>query len=66
MRSADPYEDFDRYDKECADDEKKYPVCDICGKRITDDYYYTIGNITFHLGCADKHSTDNYIGGIYD
>ena len=62
-RSDDPLADFDRKDAEDYAYEQKCPVCDICGERITDDYYYTIGNITFHLDCADRHSVENYVNG---
>lgn len=57
------FEDFDRYDRECANDEKYYPVCDICGERITDDYYYEVAGMKFHLECADCHSVESYVEG---
>ena len=62
-RSDDPIADFDRKDAEDYAYEQKCPVCDICGEHITDDYYYTIGGITFHLDCADRHSVENYVNG---
>lgn len=61
MRSADPIADFNRYDGECAADESLCPVCDICGEPITDDYYYEVGGIVFHLGCAERHSVESYM-----
>lgn len=60
---ADPLEDFDRYDRECAKEEARYPVCDICGDRILDEFYYMVGGIKFHLACAECHSTDSYEDG---
>ena len=63
MRSADPIADYDRYEKECEDDESLCPVCDICGERITDDYYYEVGGIVFHLDCAGRHSVESYMEG---
>ena len=57
------YEDYDRYEKEYEDDESLCPICDICGERITDDYYYEVGGIVFHLDCAERHSVDSYMEG---
>lgn len=61
MSASDPYEDFERQDYEDAEREKRYPVCDICGDRITDDYYYEVAGYRFHLGCAECHSTEDYV-----
>lgn len=61
MRGPDPIEDFNRHDAEEAAFERLCPICDICGERILDDYYYQIGDITFHLDCADRHSVDSYV-----
>ena len=58
---ADPITDFNKYDDECAAYEDKCPVCDICGERILDEYYYKVGDITFHLDCAEKRSVDSYV-----
>lgn len=58
---TDPYEDFCRHDWEEAEREKKYPVCDICGERITDEFYYEVFGYRFHLGCAECHSTESYV-----
>jgi len=63
MRGPDPIEDFNRHDAEEAEYEKLCPVCDLCGEPITDDYYYEVGGIVFHLGCADRHSVDDYMEG---
>lgn len=61
MRSNDPLADFDVYDRECAETEKLLPICDICGERITDDYYLQIGDMILHESCAERHSVDSYI-----
>lgn len=58
---TDPYEDFCRHDWEEAEREKRYPVCDICGERITDEFYYEVFGYRFHLGCAEFHSTESYV-----
>ena len=39
--------------------DKKY--CDICGEKITDEYFYQVCGITFHLECADCKSVDAYV-----
>ena len=61
MRGPDPIEDFNRYDAQGAAFENLCPVCDICGERIVDDYYYQIGNMIFHLDCAERKSVDSYV-----
>lgn len=61
MRTADPFYDLARYEDECEDFESKCPVCDICGEPITDDYYYEVAGIKFHLDCADRRSVDSYV-----
>lgn len=56
----------DRYDSRDIEEErfiKMCPVCDICGERITDDYYYEVGGMIFHLDCADRHSVESYVEG---
>ena len=45
MRGPDPIEDFNRHDAEEAAYEKLCPVCDICGERIVDDYYYEVAGM---------------------
>lgn len=61
LRSDDPIADYDAYDREAAEYEKKCPVCDVCGDPITDDYYYMVGGMKFHLSCAECHSVDSYV-----
>lgn len=60
MRSADPIADYECFERECEDDESLCPVCDVCGQRITDDYYYEVGGMIFHLDCAERHSVESY------
>lgn len=43
------------------DYEKYCPFCDICGDRITDDYFLQIGNEKYHVDCVEKVSTDTYV-----
>jgi hypothetical protein len=63
MRTADPFYDLDRDETECEENEKFFPVCDVCGETITDDYYYELGEYKFHLDCAWKlrKSVDDYV-----
>ena len=67
FRSADPVNDFRRYDSELADNEKKYPVCDHCGERITDEKYWEIiiglKIKRFHEDCIEvsQQYTSDYI-----
>lgn len=60
-RSPDPLADFHRHEDECEDWESKTPICDICGEHITDEYYYRIGDITFHLECAERYTVDSFV-----
>ena len=46
------------------EDDTPYPVCDMCGKRITDDYYYEIGGDILCEDCMiseHRRDTDDYI-----
>lgn len=61
MRTNDPVMDAERYSAEADDYINNCPVCDICGKPITDEYYYEVGGIIFHLDCAEFHSVDEYV-----
>lgn len=54
----------DRYDTRDIEEErfvKMCPICDICGERITDDYFYEVGGMRFHLDCADRRSVESYV-----
>jgi formylmethanofuran dehydrogenase subunit E len=39
-----PVEDFERYDADLADEEEKFPICDMCGERMYEHYYNIDGN----------------------
>lgn len=62
-RSADPLADLDRYETECEENAKLFPVCDVCDKIITDDYYCELGEYKFHLDCAWdlRRSVSDYV-----
>lgn len=60
-RSGDPIADYYINQREEEEYEKRCPVCDICGEPITDEYYYMVGGIKFHLHCAECHSVDSYV-----
>lgn len=58
-----PIADFYIREDELAEYESKCPVCDICGEPILDEYYYQIGDIVFHLDCAERKSVDSFVNG---
>ena len=60
-RSADPFRDLLDKEEDDAAYEALCPVCDVCGEHITDDYYYKVGGLTFHLDCAERRSVDAYV-----
>ena len=37
------------------------PICEVCGERITDEYYRQIGSDTYHDGCIETRTTDTYV-----
>lgn len=60
----DPVRDFDRYDAEQARLEARLPVCDKCGERIHDDYYFEIdGEILCEACMIERYrkSVQDYI-----
>ena len=64
-RGPDPLNDFYRYDTECMEAEEKFPTCDACGNRITDEEYYEVvykgRTLRFHEDCVSRQYTSNYI-----
>lgn len=48
---SDPIDDFLRRDMEIADEEEKYPACDVCGRTITDETYFEISGETLCEEC---------------
>lgn len=64
FRSSEPLDDFRRHDADEADYEAKCPVCDSCGRPITDETYFEIsGEILCEECMRDSYlrHTDNYI-----
>lgn len=65
-RSDDPIADFDRYDREQQAELDKLPKCDICGKPITDDYFYNIDGTYICESCLNdeyRKKTEDYMEG---
>ena len=64
-RTDDPLADFDREDREAADEEKFYPHCSLCGSAITGDYYkhVHIRGLEYILcdDCLEEDSVDSYV-----
>ena len=64
-RGPDPLHDFWRYDQECVEAEEKFPICDSCGDRITDEEYFEVvykGKILrFCQECVSLQYTSDYI-----
>lgn len=62
--SADPVDDFLRWDADCREQEKKYPVCDCCHELITDETYtetvYRGKILRLHDSCVYSQYTDHY------
>lgn len=64
-RSADPVEDFLRYDADCKERAKKFPICECCGDRITDEKFYQVVYrakiLSFCENCVMPQYTSDYI-----
>lgn len=56
-RLNDAFDDFDRYDAECAKAEAKQPHCDWCGEAMW-EYYYQIGNDKVCDRCVEECRVD--------
>ena len=65
IRSGDPIDDFNCYDRETADAEKYLPHCSLCGCAITGDYYkhVHIRGLEYILcdDCLEEDSVDSYV-----
>ena len=65
MRSGNPIDDFNCYDRETADAEKYFPHCSLCGSAITGDYYkhVHIHGLEYILcdDCLEEDSVDSYV-----
>lgn len=52
------------YEREQERSLRKYPKCDYCGERITDDYFYNIDGTYFHEECLKeeyREETEDYM-----
>lgn len=62
--SDDPVADFDRYDREQADQLAKLPVCEICGEPIQDEHFYLINDEFVCPECLKRDfrkDTEDYV-----
>lgn len=55
----DPVRDYDRYCSDLEERMKRLPVCDCCGERITDEYYWVIKGTRYCERCLRdfRHDT---------
>ncbi len=53
LQGEDPYEDFRRKDSEENTWLQNQPMCDECGERIMEDYYYNINGRKYCQECID-------------
>ena len=64
FRMGDPHDDFDRLDRMQAEAEARLPVCEDCGKRINEDYYFDVGGKILCEDCMNerfRRSTDDFV-----
>lgn len=55
----DNYDLWEAHDREQAEELEKLPVCDCCGERIQDEYYYEIdGEILCEECLKDRYRRD--------
>lgn len=63
--TRDPISNFNEYDRECADDEKLFPHCSLCGAAITGDFYkhVYIHGLDYIIcdDCLEEDSVDSYV-----
>lgn len=50
----DPVMDAANYEAERAAKMEELPICDCCGNRITDDYYWEFARDVYCEACAEK------------
>lgn len=65
-RHGDPLDDFNAIEAELARQEAKLPVCEGCGHRIYDDYYFEINGAILCEECMQnryQRSTEDYANG---
>lgn len=61
-RTDDPVADFDRYDRDRADEESRLPHCDCCGCAIS-NYYWDINGEIYCEECLNDNfmrDAENY------
>lgn len=51
MWTDDPVRDYDRYCSDLEERMKRLPLCDCCGERITDEYYWQIKGTRYCERC---------------
>lgn len=54
FRNGDPLDDFDALDAMQAMYEARLPVCEECGNRINDDYYFDVDGELLCEDCMNK------------
>jgi len=59
FRTDDPIRDFHRWDAQQTKEEEKYPLCEMCGRRIYDDTYYRIFGNDICKSCVESCELDN-------
>lgn len=61
--SSVPSADWERYNEAQEKELEKLPICDSCGKRITDDYLYEVCDCIFCEECINdsKKDVENYV-----
>lgn len=59
MLTVNPVMDAANYYDECERHMKILPQCDCCGDRITDDYFWKIGNEVYCEACARENFRRN-------
>ena len=60
----DPVRDAERYTEAQEERLERYPKCDHCGERITDDRLFNIDGKLYHIDCAEdlfKEWTEDHI-----
>ena len=64
MPIPDALDMFHRRDRQAAEEEAKYPVCEHCGYAICEDDLFDINGVLYHVSCAEeefKKNTEDYI-----
>lgn len=61
--TSNPPADYERYVAEQEKELEKFPICDSCGGRITDDCLYEINDCIYCEECINdcKRSVESYV-----